>query len=203
MNINDLNRIKFLNIEEELMKETEPGTFKEILDMVYADQIIPLVDNAGTILGISVDPGCGDILKDNIAQAIFEKRYLLRPVMPWVLKALECKAVGKVITDVAENAETGEVVITLENGITETLIEGIEIPKPEDILTTYVTPTDDIRIEIEDLDPEVDTTTAIARYLRSTYQRYLSRDAAIQFKYVYDPDDECYIVNDVKWGRRI
>ena len=131
-NINELNRIKFLNIEEHLSQETDPGTFKEILDMVYEDKIIPLIDNAGNILGISVDPGCETILEDSIAQAIFEKRYCCRPVMPWVLKALECKAIGKVITRVVEDADTGEVIITLDNGTEEVLIEGIpreEIPR--------------------------------------------------------------------------
>lgn len=202
-NINELNRIKFLNIEEHLSQETDPGTFKEILDMVYEDKIIPLIDNAGNILGISVDPGCETILEDSIAQAVFEKRYCCRPVMPWVLKALECKAVGKVITRVVEDADTGEVIITLDNGTEEVLIEGI--PR-EELPRSYSyddgAPTSDIRVEVEDLDDSVDEEIAIARYLRDTYQRYLAKDANPQFTYTYDDVDECYIVNDVKWGRK-
>lgn len=203
MNINELNRIKFFNIEEELSKEAAPGTFKEILDMVYADHIIPLVDNTGAILGISVNPGCNDILKDNIARMIFEKRYAMLPVMVWVLKALECKATGKVITDVAENSETGEVVITLSNGTTEVLIEGTSETSRNSDSETYATPTSNIRIDPEDLDSHIDVETAIARYLRATYQRYLSKYADPQFLYEYDENENIYIVDDVKWGRRI
>lgn len=203
MNINYLNRIKFFNIEEKLSQETNPGTFKEILDMVYEDKIILLVDNAGNILGISVNTGCENILEDNVAQAIFEKRYCCCPVMPWVLKALECKAVGKVITDVTENSETGEVVITLSNGTTEVLIEGTSETSRNSDFETYATPTSNIRIDPEDLDSHIDVETAIARYLRATYQRYLSKYADPQFIYEYDENENVYVVDDVKWGRRI
>lgn len=205
MNINELNRIKFFNIEAELRKDMEPGTFKEILDMVYNDTIIPLVNNEGTILGISVNSGCDDILKDNIAQIVFEQRYAMHPVMLWVMKALECKATGMIIKEVLENNETGEVAVVLNDGVTKLLIEGCDrqCMYDEDGDSELGAPTSNIRIDYEDLDPDIDVDVAIARYLRSTYQRYLSRDARPQFTYEYDEYDDTYIVNDVKWGRRI
>ena len=65
MNINELNRIKMVNIEEKLAGvERGTGTFKEILDNVMSGVIIPLTDNSGNIVGMNFDTKVANLIED-------------------------------------------------------------------------------------------------------------------------------------------
>lgn len=200
MNINELNRIKYINIDEHMSGvEYGEGSLKQIIDMVYDEKIIPIINKEGEIVGISVNSGANNIIEDNIAQVKFEKAYCCKPVMEWVIKALDYKAARKIISEVVED-ENGLRVI-FDNGECDILCErtarspyehtepdcnGIEIPLDE-------------LGDFEDDDAEYN---AIARWLRDTYDRYLSGNANPQFIYEYDEDEGVYLVNEVKWGRK-
>lgn len=121
MNINELNRIKTINVENALRDvELGSGTFKNLLNKVYDETIIPLVNNEGTIIGINYDAKCNNIIEDNIAETRFMKAYLGKDIMRWILKCLEIKANGNVKPVVIETKDYVKVI--LDNG-QEELIE--------------------------------------------------------------------------------
>lgn len=197
MNINELNRIKMVNIEEKLAGvERGTGTFKEILDNVMAGVIIPLTDNSGHIVGMNFDTKVENLIEDCIAQRKFEMRYCCKPVMKWVLKALELKADRKVVAEVIENEEgikvvtdTGEVIDieTYYRPSTREAAPKVELPGEVDI------PASEIRGD--------DVMAEVKKYLRNTYDHYLSGFAG-------DPtvnaseDGETYHITNINWGRK-
>lgn len=198
MNINDLNPIKTVNIESAMNTERGTGTFKEILDKVYADEIRPLVMNDGTIVGISYDAKTSNHIDDNLEQMKFERRYAGKPVMDYVLKALECKAKNVKVREVVENdngvkvvTEDGEEIIVINNSnyntsnyYSEELPEEVEIP--------YT----DLGIEYGDELDEDD----VRDYLREEYDHYLARGCELDIE--YDDDDEYVLVSNIEWGRK-
>ena len=55
-NINEFNRIKTINVEERTAEVVAgSGTYKEILDKVMTDEIIPIVSPSDAIVGISYE----------------------------------------------------------------------------------------------------------------------------------------------------
>lgn len=197
MNINELNRIKTVNIDEAVAgTERGTGTFKEILDNVMSGNIIPLIDNSGRIIGMSFDTKVTDLIQDSIAQRKFEIRYSCKPVMEWVLKSLELKADRKVIAEVIENEEGIKVVTDVGEVIeiaTYYCPSRAAAPKPE-----LPSELDIPASEIEGCDDEL---KAIKTYLRETYDHYLSGNAG-------DPtiekseDGEMYHITNICWGRK-
>lgn len=197
MNINELNRIKMVNIEEKLAGvERGTGTFKEILDNVMAGVIIPLTDNSGRIVGMNFDTKVENLIEDCIAQRAFEMRYCCKPVMVWVLKALELKADRKVVAEVIENeegikvvTEAGEVIDieTYHRPSAREVAPAVELPSEVDIPASEIH-SDDVMAEVK-------------KYLRNTYNHYLSGFAG-------DPevnsaeDGEVYRVTNIHWGRK-
>lgn len=201
MNINDLNPIKTVNIESAMNTAYGTGTFKEILDKVYADEIRPLVMNSGEIVGISYDAKTSNHIDDNLEQMKFERRYAGKPVMEYVLKALECKAKNIKVRDIIENedsvkviAENGEEIVVVDNGYNYDYDEdnyyGEELPDEVEI------PYDELGIENEDdLDEE-----EVKKWLRENYDHYLARGCELDIE--ADDYDEYVVVSNIEWGRK-
>lgn len=197
MNINELNRIKVVNIEEAVAGvERSSGTFKEIFDNVMGGVIIPLVDNAGRIVGINFDTKVENLIQDSIEQRKFEIRYCCKPIMAWCLKALQLKADGKVIAEVIENEE-GIKVVTDAGEIIE-------------IETYYIPDTKEPEVHAEELPSELDIATGslgevnmanVKKYLRDTYNRYLSGFAGDPTIEVSDDGGNVHVSN-INWGRK-
>lgn len=194
-NIFDIFQIKSINIEKatEDVKEGS-GTFKELLDDVYAGKIIPLITNNNIMYGISYDAGAASIIEDNIEQLRFEKRYAFHNIIRWVLKALEIKDNNKVVANVIENED--EIKVICEDG------EEIEI---ESYVYNYEDPDDDSELP-SDLDIDIDkledmSEKSVKQYLRDTYGRYLARGNKLEIE--YDEAEKCVLVDNIKWGRKI
>lgn len=195
MNINELNRINPINIEAAMNGvERGSGTFKEILDNVMDNIIVPLVDNSGMIVGMSFDTHAESIVQDCIEQMKFEMRYSCKPVMEWVLKSLELKADRKVISEVIENdegikvvTETGEV-IEIETYAQTPVYNRVENALPSEV---YI---EEDTIENYSMD-------AVKKHLRKTYGHYLSGfdgDPTLELT-----DDGKLHVTNISWGRKI
>lgn len=197
MNINELNRIKTVNIEEAVAGvERGSGTFKEILDNVMSEVIIPLVDNAGRIIGMNFDTKVENLIQDSIEQRKFEIRYCCKPIMAWVMKSLQLKADGKVIAEVIENEE-GIKVVTNTGEIID--IETYYIPNTNNPAVERVQLPSELKIPYDDCDAE-DEDEVIA-YLRNTYDHYLSgkhEKPIVEF----DDDEEVIKVTNIYWGRK-
>ena len=197
MNINELNRIKVVNIEEATAGvERGTGTFKEILDNVMSGVIIPLVDNAGRIVGINFDSKVDNLIQDSIEQRKFEIRYCCKPVMAWCLKSLQLKADGKVIEEVIENEE-GIKVVTNTGEVID--IETYYIPNTKEPAAERVTLPEDVEIPYSECDAEDEDD--VITYLRNTYDHYLSGKHE---KPTIDFDDEAEVikVTNIHWGRK-
>lgn len=196
MYINELNRITTVNIEAAVAgTQRGSGTFKEILDNVMADVIVPIVNNAGMIIGMSFNTKTDNIVQDNIEQKKFEIRYCCKPVMEWVLKSLELKADRKVIAEVIED-ETGIKVVTDQG-------EVIEIETYRSVTNPYREPTITLPSEVDIPMTAVpdDDMKAVKSYLRNTYGHYLSgvdEDPTI----TVDEEQECLHVTNIHWGRK-
>lgn len=207
MNINELNRIQTINIDKELESvEAGSGTFKEILDKVYDNSIIPIVNNSGEIIGISNSMPVTNIIEDNIEMSKFEKRYRGKDVMKYVLKSLELKARNARIEEVVENEDKiivflcgGDEVVIEEKIRPETYYGGHdeELPEDLDIEPDELGYTEE-EIREEDLDI---LERKIKDYLRREYGHYLSgKDPSPRIEVADDGYIEVY---DIKWGRKI
>lgn len=196
MNINQLNRIKTINVDERIASvEPGTGTFKEILDKVMCDELIPIVNGAGNIVGISYDSKVESLIEDNIAKIAFEKRYRGKPIMEYTLSALKLKATAAEIAEVQEDdagvrviLASGEVVV-----IEERVSRAVPRSTPTDTLPS------ELEIDITELEnTDVDT---VKKYLRDKYDRYLAggyRDPEV------DVDEEAgkVTVSNIRWGRK-
>lgn len=193
MNINELNRIKVVNIEEAVAGvERGSGTFKEILDNVMSGVIIPLIDNAGRIIGMNFDTKVENLIQDSIEQRKFEIRYCCKPIMAWVMKALQLKADGKVIAEVIDNEE-GIKVVTNTGEVID--IETYHIPN-----TRETAPAEELPSEVEIPYGEAEEAT-INAYLRNKYNHYLSgkhEAPTVEF----DDENEVIKVSNIHWGRK-
>lgn len=203
MNINEFNRIKTINVEERVADVVAgTGTFKEICDKVYADEIIPIVNGAGMIVGLSYDSKVTTLVEDNIAQVAFEKRYRGIDVMGYTMKALELKADRKRIQEIQEDAEGirvicegGEVIVITERRKVENPYEVPRIELPSDVEITY-DEADSYGIEEG---PEEDK--MVLRYLRNAYDHYLS-GAHPAPTIEYDDEARLVKVSNIHWGRK-
>lgn len=196
MNINELNRIKVVNIEEATAGVARgTGTFKEILDNVMNGVIIPLVDNAGHIVGINFDSKVDNLIQDSIEQRKFEIRYCCKPVMAWCLKSLQLKADGKVIEEVIENEE-GIKVVTNTGEVID--IETYYVPDVKEIAPAEELPTE-LDIAADSLE-EVNLAN-VKKYLRDTYNRYLSGFAGDPTIEVSEDGANVHVSN-IYWGRK-
>lgn len=197
MNINELNRIHTVNIEEKIADVVAgSGTYREILDKVMCDEILPIVSSSGMIVGISYDSKVNNLIDDNIAQVAFEKRYRGKDVMRYVMSALKLKATNAQIAEVQEDASGVRVI--LENGEVITVEERCH-PECVERQPAVELPSS-VEIPLEAFGTEEDVTPrAIKAYLRNQYDHYLSGD------YV-DPDivmeDGVIKVTNIHWGRK-
>lgn len=202
MNINELNVIKSINIDAAMENvEIGTGTFKNILDKVYANEIIPLTTNSGMIVGISYDAKTDSIVNDNIEQMKFEKAYAGKPVMSWVLAALDLKARRVVIDEIEEDGEDIAVItaegerITITESVKKSTSYSYDSDLPEDVEISY----DDLNIYGDE--PMCWIESAVKNYLRQTYDHYLSgKDAAPDIE--LDEDEEYILVRNIHWGRK-
>lgn len=197
MNINELNIIKTINIEEAMNTKRGTGTFKEIIEKVYSDDIRPLVMNDGTIVGISYDSKTGNHADDNLEQIKFERRYSGKPLMEWVLESLKLKARNAKIAELVEEG----------NNISVTLTDGEVVVISEDNSKSYDKHIDDedlpeyVEIPYDELDldyGEVDS--QVKNWLRENYDHYLARGCEITIH--LNDDDEYVEVDNIQWGRK-
>lgn len=200
MNINELNRIKVVNIEEATAGvERGSGTFKEILDNVMSGVIIPLIDNAGRIVGINFDSKVENLIQDSIEQRKFEMRYCCKPVMAWCLKALQLKADGKVIAEVIENEE-GIKVVTDAGEVID--IETYYIPTAKETAAPRVELPTEVEIPYADCEAyDIEDDASAIAYLRNEYDHYLSgkhEPPIVEF----DDEAEVVKVTNIHWGRK-
>ncbi len=209
MSINELNRIQTINIEKELENiETNSGTFAEILDKVYKKELIPITNNNGDIIGISVSSNVGDLIQDNIELEKFRKKYAYKDVMGWTLKALDLYAKRKEICDVIENDE--EIKVLCEGGEEVLIEEKYRVPErayreelPEEVKTTIEEICDDMGIEMSDYNRDV-----VKMWLRDKYDHYLAGGYnGMEIFEDYENEDEeeervPVIISNIKWGRK-
>lgn len=202
-NINEFNRIKTINVEERTSEVVAgSGTYKEILDKVMANEIIPIVSPSGVIVGISYDSKVTNLIDDNIAQVAFEKRYRGINVMGYVMSALELKATNARIAEVQEDAtgirvilENGEVVTVVEKPVRVAQAEREAEVLPSEVEITY-DEADNYGIEEG---PEEDKMTL--KYLRDKYDHYLS-GAHPAPTIEYDDEARLVKVSNIHWGRK-
>lgn len=208
MNINDLNKIKTVNLDQRVGEVKPDGTFKELFDAVMDNTLIPLVDNAGNILGGSFSMPAKDLVEDNINRVRFEMRYATKPLMVWFYKALELKVNPEVqvygIKEIVENGEDGgDVKVVLNNGKELVISEVInysncaddDYADEEDNLPTTIYLEEDL-----DIDPDLPT-REIRRLIKNEYGYFLARDYNLQAHVDYD-DDHGWALYNVKWGRK-
>lgn len=199
MNINELNRIKTINIEEKVADiQYGTGTYREIHDKVFAEEIIPIVNNYGMIVGISYDSKVENLIEDNIAQIAFERRYRGKDVMKYVMTALQLKATNAQVADIQEddmgirvilnNGEVVEVEERHQPEVTEQLAT-VELPFELSIPTLAIAQYGDININ------------NIKKYLRDTYDHYLSGEYADP-EYTIDENEGMIEVKYIHWGRK-
>ena len=201
MNINELNRIKTVNVDAAVESVVAgSGTYKEILDKVMANEIIPIVTNSGTIVGISYDSKVENLLDDNIAQVAFEKRYRGINVMRYVLSALELKANGAKIADVQEDAdgirvilENGEAVIITQYAQRPTTTSEVPVPLPSEVEIPYSEYCPD--------EDEEKAKKAVLAVLRNKYDHYLSGEYQAP-DIEFDAENEVTKVTNIHWGRK-
>lgn len=194
MNINEFNKIKAINIDAEI-RGTIPnsGTFKEILDNVMSEVIIPIVNDAGTIIGMSFNTNTDNIIKDCIEQRKFQIRYSGKNVMGWVLKSLMLKADGKRISEVIENDEGIKVITDLGE-----IIDIEAAYQPRSRAAAEELPSE-VEIAKEDLRTDIPMLMAVKDYLRNTYNHYLSGFA--EDPTIEEREDIVYVTN-IRWGRK-
>lgn len=202
MNINELNRVSTINIENELNSvQRGSGTFKEILDKVYAKEIIPIVNNNGDIIGMNVNTQVTDLVADNIELEKFRKKYSGKNLMVWVLKALELYAKGTVIGEVIENADgikvicgNGEEVIieAAYGGYSRTYRE--ELPENVDVTCDEICDGLGRDLDIGEVDESI-----IKTWLREKYDHYL---AGNYDGMVVEKEDEVFHITNIRWGRK-
>ena len=201
MNINELNRIKTINIEERVADvEAGTGTYREIHDKVFADEIIPVVDSYGHIVGISYDSKVQNLIDDNIAQVAFEKRYRGKDVMRYVMHALQLKATNAQVADIQEDdmgirvvLENGEVVIIEERTQRNSCDQEDTIPIP------LPSETEIPMLALAQYGGN--NMTAVKKYLRDNYDHYLSGDYFDPNNEV-DEDEGVIKVTEIHWGRK-
>lgn len=123
MNINELNKIKTINVGK-VIDETVvgSGTFKELLDNVYNETIIPLVDSEGEIVGINYDTKKESLIDDNMEELRFQLKYLDKNIIYWIQKCLELKAKEKEEPEVEETKDY--IKVTLKSNNQSIYIEG-------------------------------------------------------------------------------
>lgn len=206
MNINNLNQIKTVNLDQRVGEVKADGTFKELFDAVMDNILIPLVDNAGNILGGSFSMPAKDLVEDNINRVRFEMRYATKPLMSWFYKALELKVNPEVqVYGVKEIVENGEdVKVVLNNGKELVVSEAMDYPdsmhgpdstNEEDNLPTTIYLEEDL-----DIDPDLPT-REIRRLIKNEYGYFLARDYNLQAHVDYD-DDHGWALYNVRWGRK-
>lgn len=200
-NINQYNRIKTINVEERVAEVAAgSGTYKEILDKVMANEIIPIVDGSGMIVGISYDSKVTNLIEDNIAQVAFEKRYRGINVMNYVLSALELKANNADIADVQEDEQGIRVV--LASGEVVTIVERPTPASTNNCCGERAALPEEVELTADDLNlgcVEDATIADVKKYLRDTYDHYLSGQHE-------DPDinaeENVLKVSNIHWGRK-
>lgn len=201
MNINELNRIKTINVDEKVANVIAgSGTYKEIIDKVMANEIIPIVDERGTIVGISYDSKVTNLIEDNIAQVAFEKRYRGINVMHYVMTALEIKANGGTVAEVQED-ENG-IRVVLGSGEVITIIERTTPAPMSNRCSEHEALPEEVELTANDLNlgsVEDATIADVKKYLRDSYNHYLSGQHE-------DPDieaeDNVLKVSNIHWGRK-
>lgn len=209
MNINELNRVSVINLDKELENvEIGSGTFSEILDKVYAKEIIPITNNNGDIIGMSVNSKVTDLVADNIEKEKFARRYCGKDIMNWTLKALDLYAKGKEICDVIEKGddikvlcEGGEEIVIQEKYVPSTTSYREELP--EEVETSIEEICEDMDIEMSDYSHDI-----VKMWLREKYDHYLAGGYnGMEIFENYENEDEVeervpVIISNIKWGRK-
>lgn len=178
------------------------GTFKEILDGVYAGTIYPLTNKRGDIVGIGVDTGKVGA-EDSIELEKFKIKYGCYQAMRFFEKAFElCYEKKVAIKNVIEDDYT--VKVETEDGEILTIF-GSDRAESRRAAVPDCLP-DHLDIPSENLQGPGNTERNIKRYLKEKYHRYLAGGVDRQF----DAEMKCdesgnpyWEVTNIKWGRQV
>lgn len=204
MNINELNRIKTVNVEEKVAEVVAgSGTFKEILDKVMANEILPIVSNSGNIVGVSYDSKVSNLIDDNIAQVAFERRYQGIDVMSYVLAALKLKADNAQIAEVQEDEEGIRVILNNSEVVVIRSYARSSEPRPERVVeelpnTEEISYDEAAACGIE-CSPNGDK--MVLKHLRDKHNRYLAGGLPAP-TIEYDDDARVIRITNIIWGRK-
>lgn len=195
MRASDFYRIKSINVDQ-CFEEADysAGTFREILEAVYTGKIRPLVNNWGNVVGISYDAGSHDMVEDNIAQRIFERRYAGKPVMKWAEEAFK---LYEAWVDISQVQEDGDEIAVIARDGERIQISGYgpkpyrqdpELPETVDISANEISAVEDKEIK---------------KYLRNTYNHYLAKGCNICYESATKDNLDYIHVSDIRWGRKL
>lgn len=88
MNINDYTP-KHVNLEEAKAKAVSyEGTASELKRLYDEGKVTLVTDESGSVRGIWVNSGTGDLMLDNLSGENFQKAYGSKPVMEWLDKII-------------------------------------------------------------------------------------------------------------------
>lgn len=200
MNINEINKVRAININQLVGEVKADGTFKEILDAVMEGKIVPLINDRGDIIGGSYNMPAKDLIEDNVNKIRFERRYAFKPIMSWVCKALEIMVKPETqVYGIQEVREEGDdISVILSNGEVIVVSEAAHEDAPADDgdgeLPTRVC------LDDYDLDP-LDSDRAIKRVLKKEFGHFLAKGFNVTDNLHWD-DDAGWVLIDIKWGRK-
>lgn len=212
-----------INYEEMVSPITFEGTLEEILQYVR-DGKIKVVRYQGMIQGMHFDSGLST-LEDNLAGQEFQKAFGYKPVMQWVLIAMQLLECG-LINEVSEVVDdkyivipsirqiidlNGNMVVELDQeevpfsmGSTNMVITSALLDKLEEKLhpvseeaPAYEDYPSDLTVSLEEVGGTTDA--AVKNYLRRRYARCLERGSVPT---VAVEDDAVHITN-IRWGRKL
>lgn len=217
MNIN--NFYKMINVENELKDvKAGEGTFNEFKDLIYAGKVVPICQNNGNIIGISVDAGCNDIIRDNIEGMKFELKYAGKPMMRWYEIIMQAKLEGRTKEAVSEPKIVNEDdyyyndeqygddesdIYDYDNRDEFDFVDGL----PTRVLIGRETLADynDVDFNEIDIDDKEKLKKQVKKYLREYYKHYLS-GLQDNMEIIFRPHaDDKYdlVVKNISWGRKI
>lgn len=213
LNIN--NYFKMINVENELKDiKAGEGTFNEFRDLIYAGKVVPICH----IIGISVDAGCNDIIRDNIEGMKFKRKYAGKPIMRWYEIIMQAKLEGRAKEAVSEPQYVNEEdyyyndeqygddesdIYDYDNRDEFDFVDGL----PTRVLIGRETLADYNEVDFNEIDinDKEKLKKQVKKYLREYYKHYLS-GLQDNMEIIFRPHaDDKYdlVVKNISWGRKI
>ena len=203
---------------------TYDGTFKTIYNMVKENQI-KLLTRYGQVVGMSVNSGTGSVELDNVAAERFNHAYDAYTAYNYLQTAMALKKARAQVDDIVE--ESGKVKIYLygegkildeqcnivvalnDEQVREATMENVRQLLDDAYEAKYASKhehtaprecdSDNLVIPADEAhNVDISSTSAIKRYLRNKYQRFLQGGCVPQ---AVRNDDGSITVSDIAWGR--